>query len=166
MPRLPTLNFPPVLMSQPAYDPDHAPVLQQSIYTPDSITYEMVVARIQSLMESKLTSCATSGIVVLSSSITNHLISLGTTGELGPAGLESVKDIFMVVGHEGAMSYMALACTAPMKLRILLKGYNTDLKGVNALTDPEAMESLRQGFHNVAVCEWERINANMRGVRR
>jgi hypothetical protein len=166
MPRLPTLNFPLVLMSQPAYDPGHAPVLQQPIYTPDSITYDMVVARIQSLLEFKLTSCATSGIVMLSSSITNHLISLGTTGELGPAGLESVKDIFMVVGHEGAMSYMALACTAPMKLRILLKGYNTDLKGVNALTDPEAMESLRQGFHNVAVCEWERINANMRGVRR
>jgi hypothetical protein len=166
MPRLASSDIDPNLVSHPSYNPAHTSVFHQPTYTPESITYEMIATRVHLLLQDKLTACHMSVIATLSSTITNHLVSLGTAGKLGSCGLSSVKDIFMVVGHEGAMDYMALAVIAPVELRLLLKGPNTDLEGKDALKDPQAMEWLRQGFHNVALSEWEMIAAGMKGIRR
>jgi hypothetical protein len=103
-------------------------------------------------------------LATLSSTITNRLVTLGTAGKLGACGLETVNDIFMVIGYEGDMSYMALAVIAPEELRLLLKGPNTDVGGKDALNDPQALEWLRQGFHDVALSEWETIAARMKGI--
>jgi hypothetical protein len=164
MPRLASSDIDPSLMPHPPHNPAYVPVYQQPIYTPGSITYEMIATRIQCLLQDKLTACHMSVLATLSSTITNRLVTLGTAGKLGACGLETVNDIFMVIGYEGDMSYMALAVIAPEELRLLLKGPNTDVGGKDALNDPQALEWLRQGFHDVALSEWETIAARMKGI--
>jgi hypothetical protein len=155
-------------MSRPVNDSVsyHAPVHQPLIHITNSITHITINTRVHSLLEDKLTSWHPSAIVTLSSSITNLVISLGTKGDLGPHGLSSVNDIHMAVGHDGIMSYMALVVKAPGEVKVLLKGQNTNLEGKDSLEDRLAMEWLRQGFHNNAFYECERVGDSMRGVRR
>jgi hypothetical protein len=134
-------------MSRPVNDSVsyHAPVHQPLIHITNSITHITINTRVHSLLEDKLTSWHPSAIVTLSSSITNLVISLGTKGDL---------------------SYMALVVKAPGEVKVLLKGQNTNLEGKDSLEDRLAMEWLRQGFHNNAFYECERVGDSMRGVRR
>jgi hypothetical protein len=52
------------------------------------------------------------------------------------------------------------------EVQVLLKGQNTDLEGKNPLEDKVAMEWLRQGFHNNAFYECERVSNSRSGVMR
>jgi hypothetical protein len=77
-----------------------------------------------------------------------------------------VEEIFIAVGHEGIMSYMALVAKASEEVKVLLKGQNTNLEGKNPLDDNVAMEWLRQAFHNNTVYEWQMIGEGWRGSRK
>lgn len=126
----------------------------------------MILTRIQYLLQFKLLNWGIPQIVMLSSSIAKRVISLDRDGHLGPDGLSSMENIFMVVGHEGNMRYMALVVTAPIELKLLLTGWKTDLKGRNPMKDAEAMEWVRQGFNNGAWAVLNRLNDEVGGVRR
>jgi hypothetical protein len=168
MPRLLSSNVPPDLMSQLTYSSVscHTPIYQPQPPILESITYDTIVARVQTLLQDKLKNWDIAGIVMLSSGITNFIISLGQKEKLGPYGISSLKDIVLAVGHEGTMTYMALAVKAPVEMRVLLHGQNTNLEGRNPLKDKVAMEWLRQGFHNSAMYEWQILNDAMRSIRR
>lgn len=99
-------------------------------------------------------------------SLISKIIHLGQNGSLGPHGIQTLEEIFMVIGHDGSKKYMALAVMAPLKLCVLLRGTSEDLEGKEPLDDQKSMEWLRQGFHNVAVDEFNRAQQGMRGTGR
>ena len=104
--------------------------------------------------------------VQLSMSLISKIIHLGQTGSLGPHGIQTLDEIFMVIGHEGSKKYMALAVMSPVKLCVLLRGTSEDLEGKEPLVDQKSMEWLRQGFFNVAADEFNRSQQGMRGSGR
>jgi hypothetical protein len=141
---------------------------------PDCITPSHVSTRIQSLLETTLIGWQPHPIVMLSTQLVNHVVSLSTNGYLGPKGLLSVKDIFMTIGHQGPKRYMALAVIAPSEVMVLLRGNAEDV-GIGDLVydvvegrmGTARLEWLRQAFHNAAVDEWSRVREAMeRSVRR
>jgi hypothetical protein len=140
---------------------------------PDCITPSHVSARIQSLLETTLLGWQPQDIVMLSTQLVNHIVSLSRNGYLGPKGLLSVKDIFMTIGHQGPKRYMALALNAPDGMRVLLRGDASDV-GIGDLVydvvegrmGTARLEWLRQAFHNAALNEWIRVREAMeRSVR-
>jgi hypothetical protein len=163
----PSLTFGPASYASewPTTQPS-ASVQQSETVTTDSIPHDMIVARIQALLEDKLPTWDTPYIVTLSSRLANDVIKLGGRGHLGSYGVSSVEDIFMVIGHEGPRHYMALAVHAPNSMRILLQGQSNYMDGADPLKDSEKMEWLRQGFNSNALKEWQKItDAAMRKAR-
>lgn len=135
--------------------------------TPDSITFEHIAVRLQFLLEPNLTNWHPQQVVLLSTTLTNQIITLGKNRDLGPDGIGSLNDIFIAVGHEGEWHYMALAVVAPIAVKVLLRGPSYFLDGRNPLVDETSMEILRGGFRTVAGQEWRKADAAMRrGGRR
>jgi hypothetical protein len=133
-------------------------VEQPELLNTADITHSSIAARIETLLLDKLSKWTVPQIAALSSHLAVKVIILGKKGSLGPQGLGSLKDIFMVVGHEGAQHYMALAVTAPGDLEIVLKGLNSDKKALKLSEAPEEMELLTQGFNESARVEWQKMN--------
>jgi hypothetical protein len=132
---------------------------QPPLYTPESLTRNMISARIQQLLHGKLYEFSAPALVMLSTQLTNRVIHLGVNGHLGPNGLSGVNDIFMVIGHEGKGVYMSLAVMAPTALRILLRSQVAEFEGKDPMKDAGVMEWLRKNFFNVALDEWQRLGA-------
>ncbi|KAH3951307.1 hypothetical protein HBI56_090130 [Parastagonospora nodorum] len=133
----------------------------QILLTPDSITRDMLASRVQTLLRLALPEFNISQNVMLSMSLVSRIIHLGQNGALGPHGIQKLDEIFIVIGHDGLKKYMALAVMAPVSLCVLLKGTSEDLEGKEPLVDRKSMEWLRQGFHNVAVDEYNRLQRSM-----
>jgi hypothetical protein len=133
-------------------------VEQPELLTTTDITHCSIAARIETLLLDKLSKWTVPQIAALSVHLAVKVITLGQRGSLGPLGLGSVKDIFMVVGHEGTQHYMALAVTAPTRLEILLKGLNSDKEAPKLSEAPKEMELLTQGFNESARREWQKAN--------
>ncbi|KAF1921547.1 hypothetical protein BDU57DRAFT_489410 [Ampelomyces quisqualis] len=147
--------------------PGYAPMQYSPPPPPDSIMRDNIVTRIQTLLQTKLPQWGIPHIVKLSSNLADRIISLVQGGHIGSEGIFSVDDIFIVVGHEGVGRYMALAVVAPVALNILLKGQTWNMKGIDPMKDPVAIEWVRMGFHNLASDQWTRLNDEMRrGSRR
>ncbi|KAF1847071.1 uncharacterized protein K460DRAFT_402437 [Cucurbitaria berberidis CBS 394.84] len=154
-----SLHHSPQLPTPPtAYTPRLASqsVLTQQSLSPDSITREMIIERIQYLLQDKLPRWSTpTAVLELAKRLTFILIEYGQRGGLGPHGLSKLSDIFMSVGHEGIWHYMALTVNPGMgDVQILLKGELREKEGKDPLHDEELMEMLRDGFDQQAVREW------------
>lgn len=133
-------------------------VQQPELLNTNDITYATIVARIETLLLDQLSKWNDPQIATLSGHLATKIIKLSQRGSLGPLGLTSVQDIFMVVGHEGPQHYMALAVTAPTSLEIVLKGRNSNKTGLKLSEAPEEMELLTQGFRQSAMVEWQKVN--------
>jgi hypothetical protein len=116
---------------------------------------------VQTLLRFALPEFNISQNVMLSMSLVSRIIHLGQNGALGPHGIQKLDEIFIVIGHDGLKKYMALAVMAPVSLCVLLRGTSEDLEGKEPLVDRKSMEWLRQGFHNVAVDEYNRLQRSM-----
>ncbi|OAL05538.1 hypothetical protein IQ06DRAFT_212341 [Phaeosphaeriaceae sp. SRC1lsM3a] len=151
-------------MPQPISSYSHFPGYRQPpppeviIPTSDSITRESIAIRLQSLLSTNLPGWISRHIVHISTSLTERIVSLGKNGDLAPHGIGSVDDIFMVVGHDRGYHYLALAVTAPIALKVLMKGPSYSLDGMDPLRDQQSMEILRRGFGDVAFKEWSRAS--------
>jgi len=176
MPQLPSANLPGNNMQGPVYGssaahmpwlaphmPLMAPIHQPAPISPDSITEDGICARIQGLLSYHLRNWNPTNILVLASSFTQSLITLGRNGHLGPNGLGSYLDIFMVLGYEGnvPLRFFGLGVMAPMQVRMLLRTASYDLKGMNPLRDVKTLEFMMEGFHNVAVKKLNRVNESI-----
>jgi hypothetical protein len=145
---------------------------------PAPITQRLISTRIQNLLQSKLSHWQDAAIMMLSCKLvctlrlfastntcpaylSHVIISRDRAGLLGPDGISSVNEIFMVIGHEGTTKYMALAVTTPIDLHILFRGEAREAENRDPLEDGEYMEELRLAFYEVAVAQWQSVNAKI-----
>lgn len=135
--------------ARPLTDPQHAAHL---LLTPDSITREMIQARLAELLESQIPSFNSYAITKIAIHLTQVVISAGQSGKLGPRGLGKLTDIFMSIGHEGKKHYMCIAISAPGAghVQVLLMGDLCEKEGLDPLLDEELMEMCRKGLEGVA----------------
>jgi hypothetical protein len=154
-----------ILMTHQGYGPFPCatPLQHPPIYTPNSLTRDMISAHIQDLLQDKLPEFSAPNLVMLVTQLTNRIVHLGVNRQLGPNGLSGVHDIFMVTGHEGKGVYMGLAVMAPTALRILLRGQIAEFEGIEPMKDTGVMEWLRQDFFNSALDEWQMLKTGMKG---
>ncbi|KAH9877922.1 hypothetical protein J1614_003139 [Plenodomus biglobosus] len=120
--------------------------------TPDSITREMIQARLAELLESQIPSFNSYAITKIAIHLTQVVISAGQSGKLGPRGLSKLTDIFTSIGHEGKKHYMCIAISAPGAghVQVLLMGDLCEKEGLDPLLDDELMEMCRKGLEDVA----------------
>jgi hypothetical protein len=90
--------------------------------------------------------------------LSHTIIARGQAGLLGPHGLSTLEDMYMVIGFEGSKRYMALAVNASSRLDILIKGAAVEAEARDPLVDDRFMEELRVGFYHVATSEWQRLD--------
>ncbi|KAL5115566.1 hypothetical protein ACEQ8H_006542 [Pleosporales sp. CAS-2024a] len=132
------------------------------------MTSSMLTTRIHTLLSPHLHEFTDPNLSTLSTALSDRVIHLGRNGHLGPHGLQNLKDILMVVGHEGGNNkYMALAVVGLGKVWTLMRGAGEDmnekrltmyLEGKTGGKDGDGgLEWLREGFFNAAVDEWKRV---------
>jgi hypothetical protein len=138
----------------------------------------MISARVEEMLHPRLPTWAPHNIVLLGGKSPNlrlitftnlpivHLshtiIARGRAGILGPHGLSSLEDIYMVIGYEGTKRYMALVVNAPSRLDILVRGTAIEAENRDPLVNAGFMEELRVGFYEVATSEWQRLDWHLK----
>ncbi|KAF2825742.1 hypothetical protein CC86DRAFT_293691 [Ophiobolus disseminans] len=143
--------------------------MQPQAIPPNSITLDGLCDRITFLLRRILPTVWTANnLTMLATSLANSIIFLGRSGQLGPDGLSSYSDIFMVIGYEGKgpCRYLGLAVMAPVQLRILMRTGSYDVRGRDPMRDRDCLQHMKDGFHNVAMDQWKTVQESINKSRR